>query len=94
MLLFYKYNIMRLERGMHFGAEVQRFRRAAGLTQQEFAEQTGVSLAFVTALERGARRGVSLEVAYRMSQVLGVPVDRLAYIADAARRDREAQQKQ
>src|SRR5687767_14189505 len=37
----------------HYGAVLRRLRRAAGLTQEEFAERAGVSPRTVSDLERG-----------------------------------------
>ena len=49
----------------------------AGMTQAELAVVVGISASAVCRLERGQRR-ISLPLALRLSEVLGVPVEELA----------------
>lgn len=48
-------------------------RRAAGMTQVELAEATGLSEQYISKMERGAS-GVSLKVLFALSRILGLPV--------------------
>ena len=49
-------------------AEIKRLRKAAGLTQQELAERSGVSYSYLTKLESGAQVNPTLKVLTAMRQ--------------------------
>lgn len=53
------------------GRNVVRLRRAAGLTQEQLAERTGLSQQYLSGLERG-RRNPTVVTLYEISQALGV----------------------
>jgi y4mF family transcriptional regulator len=54
-----------------FGALIRQARKAQGLTQAELALAAGVSLRFVSELERG-KPGASIELAFRIAHLLNV----------------------
>ena len=76
---------------MDFGLELKRLREGRNLSQKELAERADLPLPTLRKIEQGSTRDVTLAVAFRLSEVLGVPLDRLGLIADMARRCREAQ---
>jgi transcriptional regulator with XRE-family HTH domain len=55
-----------------FGARVRLERKRAGLSQQQVAEQIGVTGPTISALENG-HRGPSIEALCRLAAVLNVP---------------------
>ena len=60
-----------------FGANVRRYRLAAGLSQEAVAERMGVDRAYVSGIERG-RQNATLLTLWQTSQALGVrPADLL-----------------
>lgn len=60
-----------------FGEQLRRFRRAAGLTQEQLAERAGLSVAGVSALERGAKASPQRETVCRLAEALALaPADR------------------
>ncbi len=56
-----------------FGAVIRRARKAGGLTQAELALAAGVSLRFVSELERG-KPGASIALALRIAKLLNVRI--------------------
>ncbi len=60
-----------------FGANVRRYRRSAGLSQEALAVQMGVDRAYISAIERGLQNATLLTLWY-VAQALKVsPVDLL-----------------
>ena len=60
-----------------FGANVRRFRLAAGLSQEAVAERIGADRAHVSSMERG-RQNVTLITIWHIAEALGVrPADLL-----------------
>ncbi|MNE34135.1 HTH-type transcriptional regulator SinR [compost metagenome] len=55
---------------------IRAFRKLKGFTQQELAEQSGVSLAILGAIERGNRR-VEDQILNKIADVLGVTLTEL-----------------
>ena len=53
-----------------FAANLKRYRRAAGLSQEELAHRAGVDRTYISALER-ARYAASIEIVDRLAQELG-----------------------
>lgn len=56
------------------GKKIQAYREAAGLSQEQLAEKTGLSAIFMSAIERGAR-SPSLETFVKLCNVLGASAD-------------------
>lgn len=56
---------------LDLGAVIRQARKAQGLTQAELALAAGVSLRFVSELERG-KPGASIELALRIANLLNV----------------------
>lgn len=54
-----------------FGANVRRFRVAAGLSQEAVAERMGVDRAYISAIERGAQNATLISV-WEIAQALQV----------------------
>lgn len=64
------------------GNEIRTLRRLAGdMTQQELADRIGVTRQTVNAIE-GAKYSPSLEVAFRIARVFGVPLERVFSYGD------------
>ncbi|MCI8689844.1 MAG: helix-turn-helix transcriptional regulator [Oscillibacter sp.] len=61
--------------------KVKEFRTAAGLTQQQLAEQVHVSARTVISIEKG-QYNPSLMLAYRMAEVFGVSVEELCCLRE------------
>lgn len=57
------------------GAVLRSHRRARGLTQEGVAERAGVSRAFVSDLERGARAGAELARVLAVARALDLALD-------------------
>lgn len=58
------------------GRNIARYRQEAGLTQAELAEKIGVSIAFISRVERGSKM-MKVEHLYTTAQVLNVSCDAL-----------------
>ena len=58
------------------GQRIRRFRRAQGLSQEQLAEQTGISVTHMSHIETGNTK-LSLPVFLRLAQALGVRTDDL-----------------
>jgi len=59
------------------GLRIAFYRKKAGLTQEQLAEEIGRSVSFVGQIEanNGANiKGVSLETLFKIADVLGIPV--------------------
>lgn len=56
---------------------LKRLRARRGLTQEQVARQVGVSKAYITMLESGARKNPSLPILKKLAKALGVPVTEL-----------------
>lgn len=54
-----------------FGSNVKRYRQAAGLSQEVFAEKCGMHRTYISAIEC-FRRSISLENIQRISDALGI----------------------
>ncbi len=52
-------------------------REKKGLTQDELARRVGVTKAYISLLESGARTNPSLDVLRRLAKALGVPLTKL-----------------
>lgn len=55
---------------------IRAFRKLKGLTQQELADRTGISLAVIGAVERGNRRPEE-QVLIQIADVLGIALQEL-----------------
>lgn len=54
-----------------FAANLKRYRRAAGLSQEELAHRAGIDRTYISALER-CQYAASIDVLERLAQQLGV----------------------
>lgn len=54
-----------------FGRNVQRLRKEAGISQEDFAHAAGVARSYMSDVERGARNP-TLNVVERIAKALGV----------------------
>lgn len=74
-------------RAYAFGDLLRRFRRTAGLTQEQLAERAGLSTAGISALERGAKSSPQRETVCRLAEALALaPQDRQRLAAAVAPR--------
>lgn len=55
---------------------IRAFRKLKGLTQQELAERTGISLAVLGAVERGNRKAEE-QILAKIAKVLGISLQEL-----------------
>lgn len=62
---------------MGLGKSLQRARQAVGITQQELCQRAGLSYSTLAKIERGAIRSPSIFTIQRISQALGVDLNRL-----------------
>src|SRR6516164_7100265 len=74
-----------------FGMLLRRYRRAAGLTQEELAERAGLSPEGISALERGVNRAPRKDTVELLAEALALPERDRAVLENAARRRTEAQ---
>jgi DNA-binding XRE family transcriptional regulator len=73
--------------GVVFGARLCAYRRSAGLSQAELAEQSGLSVRAVSNLERGRTRCPHPETVHQLADALGLRAEvRAAFAAAAGRR--------
>src|SRR5262252_385301 len=72
--------------GLLFGDLLRRHRAAAGLTQEELAEQAGLSARAITDLERGVRRFPYADTVRRLAEALHLAERDRTALAAAGRR--------
>lgn len=61
---------------MQLAQRIRAFRKLKGFTQQQLAEQTGISLAVLGAVERGNRRAED-QILNKIANVLGLELEEL-----------------
>jgi DNA-binding CsgD family transcriptional regulator/transcriptional regulator with XRE-family HTH domain len=71
--------------GPSFGDRLRQARRAAGLTQEELAEQAGLSVRGISDLERGARNAPRRDTVEMLGAALGLPASEIHRWQRAAR---------
>jgi predicted ATPase/DNA-binding XRE family transcriptional regulator len=81
------------QRPTSFGQLLRELRTVAGLTQEELAEQSGLSPRGISDIERGARRSPHPATVRRLSAALQLVDDDRARLETAAYRARAAQQR-
>jgi transcriptional regulator with XRE-family HTH domain len=59
-----------------FGKKLRKIRRDRDMTQEQLAEAIGVTMAFISRMERG-RHGASFDNIQKLAEVLGVEVEEL-----------------
>jgi transcriptional regulator with XRE-family HTH domain len=69
-----------------FGALLSRYRAAVGLSQEELAEQSGLSVRGVSDLERGARMRPYATTVHQLAEALRLSPDDRAILEQAARK--------
>lgn len=62
----------------HLAQRIRAFRKLKGFTQQQLAEQSGISLAVLGAIERGNRRAED-QILIKIADVLGVSLTELMH---------------
>ncbi len=72
------------------GSQLRRYRRAAGLTQEELAARAGVGVRTISDIERGASRAPHQDTVALLAAALGLAVGARSTFADAAQRRRDA----
>ena len=60
----------------HFGKVLRNFRKKAKITQEDLAEQLGISLKYISRIENG-NNGVKTQNLIQYMNILGVPPDTL-----------------
>jgi len=63
---------------INLGKKIKKYRRKLGLTQEQLAEEVGLSQKYIQFIENGKRRP-SLTVLYKISQKLNIKMYRLFY---------------
>lgn len=73
-----KENIKRTRRGLakNYGGNVKKYRKKAGLTQQDLADSVGLSRPMIIAIERGDHIG-SLDSFLMLSKILNIDLNTL-----------------
>ncbi|MDG0789439.1 helix-turn-helix domain-containing protein [Cohnella ginsengisoli] len=64
------------------GQELRRLRKEKGLTLEEAAFTAGITLQYMSLLEKGQRKSASFEVMTNISKLYGVPLDYFAQFID------------
>lgn len=73
-----------------FGDRLQRLRKAAGLSRQQFADEVGISRSAVTMIENGQTKSMAASNLLRAAEVLRVSPDELQHGDDPRSRTRFA----
>ncbi len=60
-----------------FGTVLRHWRRAAGLSQRDLAERTGVDFSYISKVENGRLPPPAADTVVAMSRILGVPAEEL-----------------
>jgi|GEM_PF-2792645 len=60
------------------GDELRRLRKDKGITLEEAANGVGITLQYMSLLEKGQRKSVSFEIMTNISRFYGVPLDYFA----------------
>lgn len=68
-----------------FAANLKRYRRAAGLSQEELAHRAGIDRTYISALERG-RYAASIDIVDRLAVELGAQASDLLRRSPAGQR--------
>jgi predicted ATPase/DNA-binding CsgD family transcriptional regulator/DNA-binding XRE family transcriptional regulator len=85
------YNSPKEQHRMHdqhtsaFGAQLRRYRKAAGLTQEQLAEQSGLTVNAISLLERGLRRLPYPQTIRKLAAALGLSTAEIAAWRDTFR---------
>ena len=62
------------DRHKQIGLKIAYYRKLRGLTQEEFSEQSGISMSHISALEAtNVERTVSINTLFDIADLLGVP---------------------
>jgi len=61
--------------------ELKKFRRIAGLTQEQLARKSGVDASLISRLERGSRRRLSYDNIVRLARALNLEPEELVPVA-------------
>lgn len=64
------------------GQELRRLRKKKGLTLEEAASAAGITLQYMSLLEKGQRKSASFEVMTNISKFYGIPLDYFAQFID------------
>lgn len=73
------------ETGRTQAMELKKFRRIAGLTQEQLARKAGVDPTLISRLERGLRRGASFDTIVRLARALHLEPEELLPVAPKRR---------
>ncbi|MBS5214355.1 MAG: helix-turn-helix transcriptional regulator [Clostridiales bacterium] len=66
------------ERFRNLGLQIARYRKQKGLTQMDLAKKAGISRTHISNIEAaGIEKGISLELLFRIADILEVPVEKL-----------------
>jgi len=66
------------ERFRDLGLQIAKYRKRKGMTQLDLAKKAGISRTHISNIEAaGIQKGISLELLFRISDILEVPVDKL-----------------
>jgi tetratricopeptide (TPR) repeat protein/transcriptional regulator with XRE-family HTH domain len=74
---------MNVEHALSFAALLKRYRRAAGMTQEELAERANYSVSYISMLERGERVPVRATVELLADALAIPPAERPTFLAGA-----------
>jgi transcriptional regulator with XRE-family HTH domain len=61
--------------GVSLGEELRRLRKERGLTLEEAANEIGITLQYMSLLEKGQRKSVAFEIMVNIARFYGVPLD-------------------
>jgi len=62
--------------------ELKKYRRIAGLTQEQLARKSGVDATLISRFERGSRRRLSYDNIIRLARALNLEPEELVPVAD------------
>ena len=66
------------ERFRNLGLQIARYRKQKGLTQMDLAKKAGISRTHISNIgAAGIEKGISLELLFRIADILEVPVEKL-----------------
>ena len=70
--------------------ELKKYRRIAGLTQEELARKSGVDATLISRFERGQRRRLSYDSIIRLARALNLEPEELVPVAAKGRKPADA----
>lgn len=66
----------------NFGKNIKKLREAQGLSLQQLADITGISISYLNRLEQGKRKSPPIHLVMKLADILNVTIDSLLFGTD------------